>query len=125
MLVLASLHKIFRQQKPKYRLVICLFHSSKILARIELLNHNALWQPFLNRFYNSSQNNYSTTSTLLEHSNYYKILNVKQTALTKEIKAAYYQIAKQCHPDMNDNDPKAAERFRKVSEAYEVLCDEI
>jgi DnaJ-class molecular chaperone len=50
---------------------------------------------------------------------------VKQTALTKEIKAAYYQIAKQCHPDMNDNDPKAAERFRKVSEAYEVLCDEM
>ena len=67
---------------------------------------------------------YSTTYCLQERRTYYQILNVKQFALAKEIKSAYYEIAKQCHPDVNSNDKNAAQKFREASEAYEILSDD-
>merc|ERR1712126_708390 len=65
-----------------------------------------------------------TTFCLQERRTYYQILNVKQFALAKEIKSAYYEIAKQCHPDVNSNDKNAAQKFREASEAYEILSDD-
>ena len=49
---------------------------------------------------------------------YYKIIGVQPNATTIEIKAAYRELAKKYHPDKN---PKEAERFKKINEAYKVL----
>ncbi|ETK71628.1 hypothetical protein F442_21623 [Phytophthora nicotianae P10297] len=54
---------------------------------------------------------------------YYRVLNVARTASFKEIKAAYFQLAKSLHPDVTGNDESKAERFKHVSEAHSVLSD--
>src|SRR5690554_3302670 len=54
---------------------------------------------------------------------YYAILGVPSTASADEIKKQYRRLAKQYHPDANPNDPKAAEMFKDISEAYGVLGD--
>nr|XP_028561306.1 dnaJ homolog subfamily A member 3, mitochondrial isoform X2 [Podarcis muralis] len=56
---------------------------------------------------------------------YYQILGVPRNASQKEIKKAYYQLAKKYHPDTNKDDPKAKEKFSQLAEAYEVLGDEV
>ncbi|KAK3600257.1 hypothetical protein CHS0354_039724 [Potamilus streckersoni] len=50
----------------------------------------------------------------------YDILGVKRTASQREIKQAYKKLAKDWHPDKND-DPNAADKFTKINEAYETL----
>ncbi|XP_072550494.1 dnaJ heat shock protein family (Hsp40) member A3a [Salminus brasiliensis] len=55
----------------------------------------------------------------------YQILGVPRTATQKEIKKAYYQMAKKYHPDTNKDDPQAKEKFAQLAEAYEVLSDEV
>ncbi|XP_063048613.1 dnaJ heat shock protein family (Hsp40) member A3a [Engraulis encrasicolus] len=55
---------------------------------------------------------------------FYQILGVPRTANQKEIKKAYYQMAKKYHPDTNKDDPQAKEKFAQLAEAYEVLSDE-
>ncbi|KAK3520321.1 hypothetical protein QTP70_021358 [Hemibagrus guttatus] len=56
---------------------------------------------------------------------FYQILGVPRTASQKEIKKAYYQMAKKYHPDTNKDDPQAKEKFAQLAEAYEVLGDEM
>ncbi|KAM6166146.1 dnaJ homolog subfamily A member 3, mitochondrial [Erethizon dorsatum] len=65
------------------------------------------------------------TSTPLPKEDYYQILGVPRNANQKEIKKAYYQLAKKYHPDTNKDDPKAKEKFSQLAEAYEVLSDEV
>jgi molecular chaperone DnaJ len=56
---------------------------------------------------------------------YYKTLGVPKGASKDEIKRAFRRLAKQYHPDMQRGDKKAAEeKFKQISEAYEVLMDE-
>nr|ALS04495.1 chaperone protein dnaJ [Acartia pacifica] len=55
---------------------------------------------------------------------YYKTLGVARNASQKDIKKAYYQLAKKYHPDTNKDEPSAARMFQEVSEAYEVLSDD-
>ena len=54
---------------------------------------------------------------------YYAVLGVSSTATQEEIKKAYRRLAKRYHPDANPNDPKVAERFKEISEAYQVVGD--
>ncbi len=54
---------------------------------------------------------------------YYSILGVNKDADDKQIKRAYRRLARKYHPDVNPNDPKAAEKFKDISEAYHVLSD--
>ena len=55
--------------------------------------------------------------------NYYLILGVSQSASLKDIKSAFRRLARQYHPDLNPDDPIAAEKFKQISQAYDVLSD--
>jgi molecular chaperone DnaJ len=54
---------------------------------------------------------------------YYSVLGVSASASQDEVKKQYRKLAAKHHPDKNPNDPKAAERFKEISEAYQVLGD--
>ena len=60
----------------------------------------------------------------MANKDYYNILGVEKSASADEIKSAYRRLAKKYHPDLNQNNAEAAEKFKEVSEAYEVLGDE-
>jgi molecular chaperone DnaJ len=54
---------------------------------------------------------------------YYDVLGVSRQAGTDEIKKAYRQLAMKYHPDRNEGNPEAEEKFKEASEAYSVLAD--
>ncbi len=56
-------------------------------------------------------------------SDYYKALGVDKKASAAEIKKAYRKLAREYHPDRNPGDDKAEERFKEISQAYDVLGD--
>src|SRR5262245_44405807 len=53
----------------------------------------------------------------------YIILEVGRTASENDIKKAFRKLARRFHPDINPGDRSAEERFKRISEAYEVLSD--
>jgi len=64
-----------------------------------------------------------STKDFLEK-DYYKVLGVAKGANADEIKKSYRKLARKYHPDANKGDAKAEERFKEISEAYNVLSDE-
>lgn len=59
----------------------------------------------------------------MANKNYYDILGVGKDASADDIKKAYRTMAKKYHPDLNKDNPSAAEKFKEVNEAYECLSD--
>jgi curved DNA-binding protein len=54
---------------------------------------------------------------------YYKILGVDKSIAQKDVKKAYLKRAKQFHPDLHPDDPKAKAKFQALNEAYDVIGD--
>jgi molecular chaperone DnaJ len=54
---------------------------------------------------------------------YYDVLGVSRDASEAEVKKAFRGLARELHPDVNDHDPEAEEKFKAAAEAYEVLSD--
>ena len=61
---------------------------------------------------------------MADKKNYYEILGVDKKATPEEIKAAYRKLAMKYHPDRNQGDEAAAEKFKEVNEAHETLSDQ-
>ena len=60
----------------------------------------------------------------MEYRDYYKVLGVERSATQDEIKKAYRKLAVKYHPDKNPGDKAAEEKFKEISEAYQVLGNE-
>lgn len=60
----------------------------------------------------------------MDYKDYYKILGVDKSASQEEIKKTYRKLAVKYHPDKNKGDKAAEEKFKEISEAYNVLGDE-
>lgn len=59
----------------------------------------------------------------MSKSNFYELLGVEKTASADDIKKAYRKLALQYHPDRNQEDKDAEEKFKQISEAYATLSD--
>src|ERR1700742_4396011 len=55
---------------------------------------------------------------------YYEVLGVARDADDATIKKAFRQLARELHPDVNNHDPDAEEKFKEAAEAYEILSDD-
>lgn len=60
---------------------------------------------------------------MAEKRDYYEVLGISKGASDDEIKKAYRKMAKKYHPDLNPDDPQAAEKFKEVNEANDILSD--
>jgi curved DNA-binding protein len=59
----------------------------------------------------------------MDYKDYYTILGVGKTATQEDLKKAFRKLARKHHPDVNPGDKAAEEKFKEISEAYEVLSD--
>ena len=61
---------------------------------------------------------------MMDYRDYYEVLGVNKTASAEEIKKAYRKLALKYHPDRNQGDEQAEEKFKEINEAYQVLSDD-
>ena len=87
-------------------------HYNSFLTSKLHTNSRPLIQSFYKRQFSSSKRDF------------YQVLGVSKGADKATIKKAYFKLAKQYHPDTNQGDSKAADKFKEVTEAYEVLSDD-
>lgn len=95
----------------------CHFRTAVSLCRTRHLNTR------LRAVENTNSRQFHVSSALFK-SDFYSVLGVDKTASQKEIKKAYYQLAKKYHPDSNKGDSESSKKFQEVSEAYEILSDD-
>ena len=69
---------------------------------------------------NTGYRHFHTSESVWKKRDYYDVLGVPRNSTLKDVKKAYYQLAKKFHPDTNKNDPETIKKFQEVSEAYEV-----
>jgi tetratricopeptide (TPR) repeat protein len=60
---------------------------------------------------------------MMDVQTHYQVLRLSPSASPTQIKNAFRQLARKCHPDLNPHNPEAAETFRRISLAYEVLSN--
>jgi molecular chaperone DnaJ len=60
---------------------------------------------------------------MAQREDYYKTLGLKRSATQEEIRKAYRRLARKFHPDLNPGDKSSEEKFKQLSEAYDVLSD--
>lgn len=66
---------------------------------------------------------FHVSSCVFNKRSHYEVLGVQKNASDKEIKTAYFNLAKKYHPDTNPGDPNSAKKFQEVSEAYNILSN--
>src|SRR6187397_306711 len=59
----------------------------------------------------------------VKYKDYYEVLGVPRTASAQDIRKEYRKLARKFHPDVNQGDKSAEEKFKDINEAYEVLSD--
>ena len=62
---------------------------------------------------------------MANETDYYSILQVSPKATAEDIKLSFRRLARQYHPDLHPNQPETAEYFKQISQAYDVLSDEV
>ena len=67
---------------------------------------------------------FSTSNQFDKDIDYYKALGVTSSATQKDIKKKFHELAKKYHPDAANSRPSDEERFKKISEAYDILSNE-
>ena len=60
----------------------------------------------------------------MKYKDYYEILGLTRSASDAEIKSAYRKLARKYHPDSNQGNREAEEKFKEVNDAYTILSDE-
>jgi molecular chaperone DnaJ len=71
-----------------------------------------------------SKNRLKNTSEYAGREDFYDLLGLSQSATSKRIKQAYYELAKKYHPDTNYNDAVADRKFKEITDAYKTLSDD-
>lgn len=127
-----NLSKMLTSQKLNMRLMRQLSNSTCLLW--SATNSGGGPSRILQQQNNKSPSSLRPPTTVLRQSfhstaglsakDYYQTLGVAKNASAKDIKKAYYQLAKKYHPDTNKDDPECSKKFQEVSEAYEVLSDD-
>ncbi|MHA2218378.1 MAG: J domain-containing protein [Candidatus Hodarchaeales archaeon] len=102
-----------QQQSRRYIMPYALYLKNRFIAEIPYNEMVRYWQ----------ENPYSRQKVFsAESNNFYKLLEVTNTATTEEIKSSYRQLARQFHPDIS-TEPDAHELFVRINSACEVLSD--
>ncbi|XP_067944803.1 protein tumorous imaginal discs, mitochondrial-like isoform X2 [Watersipora subatra] len=104
-----------------YKAITAMTGLATNAGTIKLLHSDNLLQTSRNFHY--ARELHTTSRQFAKTRNFYEVLGVPKNASAKDIKKAYYQLAKKYHPDTNKDDPQAHRKFTEVSEAYEVLSD--
>lgn len=87
------------------------------------LDGNFAFCPICGKKLDKTRNDNIVVTNTIDMGDYYGILGVSHSATESEIKTAFRNIAKKCHPDVNGGNKDLTEKFRKAAEAYEVLND--